>query len=257
MFYWLVVIFILGTAVGSFLNVVVDRTTRRESILGRSYCDHCRATLSTFDLIPIISFVGLGARCRYCRRPISWQYPAVEAVTGFLFVLSFYVLSYGGEFEIIRLIFYFFLVSILVVVAVVDFKFSLIPTSLVFLASLVALFFNYFFLSSSLFIEHVFAAFGAAIFFLMIPILTRGRGMGEGDIILGFLIGMVLGFVQTILAVFLAFFLGALAAIFLIFLGKKRFGQTIPFGPFLVSGFLLALFWSKPIIDWYLVLYLK
>src|SRR3989338_7846665 len=252
MFFWLLVIFIIGTAVGSFLNVVIDRTIRRETILGRSYCDHCKATLSSIDLIPVVSFVGLGARCRYCRRPISWQYPAVEAVTGGLFVLSFYALSVNNPFEITKFLLYLFLVSVLVVVATVDVKFSLIPTSLVFLASFVSLFYNYFFLRSDLFVEHVFAAFGAGIFFLAIVLLTRGRGMGEGDVILGFLIGMVLGFLEMILAVFLAFSLGAIVAIILLFLGKKRFGQTIPFGPFLVCGFLLSLFWGRELIALYL-----
>jgi len=80
--------FLFGSAVGSFLNVVIDRTTRRESILGRSYCDHCKVTLSTVDLIPIISFVAQGAKCRYCSKPLSYQYPIVEGITALLFALT-------------------------------------------------------------------------------------------------------------------------------------------------------------------------
>src|SRR3989344_8948085 len=99
MFFWLLVIFINGTAVGSFLNVVIDRTTRRESILGRSYCEHCRATLKTIDLVPIISFAVLGAKCRYCRKPLSWQYPAVEAAGAILFTLAFWILVSSGSFN--------------------------------------------------------------------------------------------------------------------------------------------------------------
>ena len=252
---FLILFFILGTAVGSFLNVVIDRTTRGESILGRSYCDHCRATLKTLDLIPIVSFVALGSRCRYCKKPLSWQYPIVEGLTGLLFVLAFWMLSASGQLSAISLLYYFFLISILIVVAVVDFKYSLVPTTLVFAASLVSLFYNYFFITSGQFVQSVAAAFGAAIFFLIIVLLTRGRGMGEGDVVLGFLIGMVLGLKESILAIFLAFLIGAVISLFLIALGKKHFGQTIPFAPFLVLGLLISLFWSKEIINWYLMLY--
>src|SRR3989304_2349912 len=144
MFFWLLLIFCFGTAIGSFLNVVIDRTTRREVILGRSYCDHCRASLSTFDLIPIVSFVSLGAKCRYCKKPISWQYPLVELICGLLFITAFGVLVSSGNLNLVILLYYFFLIAIAIIVAAVDFKFSLIPTSFVFLASLVALVYNFF-----------------------------------------------------------------------------------------------------------------
>src|SRR3990167_2353821 len=199
MFFWILIIFILGSAVGSFLNVVIDRTTRGEAIFGRSYCDHCKATLAAVDLVPIVSFVALGTKCRYCKKPLSWQYPIVEALSGFVF--AFWVLSLIGQLSIVTLLYYFFLISILIVVAVVDFKYSLIPTTLVFSASLVSLFYNYFFLTSGQFVQSVAAAFGAAIFFLIIVILSRGRGMGEGDVVLGFLIGLVLGPEESVLAI--------------------------------------------------------
>lgn len=255
MFFLLILFFILGAAVGSFLNVVIDRSVRNESILGRSYCDHCRATLKTMDLIPIISFAALGAKCRYCKKNLSWQYPIVELLTGVLFSISFIVQASTGNVFSIALPYFLFLVSILIIVAVVDFKFSLIPTTFVFFASLVSLFYNYFFLSSALFVEHVFTAFTAAAFFLLIVVLTRGRGMGEGDIILAFLMGMVLGAKDAILALFLGFLTGAVCALILIAFGKKRFGQTIPFAPFLALGFIVALFFGTPIISWYLMLY--
>lgn len=255
MILYLLLSFILGTAVGSFLNVVIDRTTRRESILGRSYCDHCRATLSTFDLIPIVSFAVLGAKCRYCKKPISWQYPLVETVTAILFLLTFLILVSENNLSLATLAYYLFLISVVIVVAVVDIKFSLIPTTFVFIASFISLFYNFFSFSPSLFAQHTAAAFLSALFFLIIVVATRGRGMGEGDIILGFLIGMVLGIKATLLSLFLAFLLGALVSLVLILFGYKKFGQTIPFAPFLISGLLISLYWAKPILDWYLMLY--
>ena len=255
MIFFLILFFILGSAIGSFLNVVIDRTVRRETLLGRSYCDNCHATLKTVDLIPIFSFVGLGGRCRVCKKPVSWQYPIVEAIAGILFVLSFLTLSTAGNLAIASLLFNFFLVSILIIVAEVDIKFSLIPTSFVYLASLIALLYNFIFLNQDAFVQNVGTAFLAALVFGLIVLVTRGKGMGTGDITLAFLMGLVLGFAQTLLAVFLAFFFGALVSVFLIILGKKHFGQTIPFAPFLVLGFLLSLFWGTQILRWYLMVY--
>lgn len=205
--------------------------------------------------MPIVSFVTLGAKCRYCKKPLSWQYPTVEAATGLLFVLSFFVLSSRGDVGFGTLLYWFFLISTLIVVSVVDLKFSLIPTTFVFFASLVSLFYNYSFLSSAGFIDHVVAAFVAAFFFLVIVLVTRGRGMGEGDIFLAFLMGMVLGVEATLVSIFLAFLIGALVSVFLIILGKKHFGQTVPFAPFLVSGFFISLFWAREIVSWYLMVY--
>ena len=248
---YLVLFFILGSAVGSFLNVVVDRTTRGEGILGRSYCEYCRATLKTLDLVPIISFVTLGARCRYCRKPLSWQYPLVELTAAVLFTLAFWILISGGTFGFVTLAFWLVVVSVMIVVAVVDLKFSLIPTSFVYALSLISLFYVYFTSPSPVFINHVLAAFGAAAFFLLIVLVTLGRGMGQGDIVLAFLMGIILGVEQTIFSLFAAFFVGAVISIFLVLFGKKKFGNTIPFGPFLVFGFFVALFWGEKLLSYY------
>ena len=247
--------FIFGSAVGSFLNVVIDRVVVGQSIMGRSRCDHCRAKLSSLDLIPIVSFITLGARCRYCRKPLSAQYPLVEAATAVLFVLSTLFLARAGNLNFISLSYYLLVCAILIIVAVVDIKFSLIPTSFVYFGSLVALVYNFLFLTQGEFINGIVAAFAAAVFFGFIVLVTLRRGMGEGDVVLGFFIGMVLGVARTSLAVFLAFFLGAVVSLALIFFGKKKFGQTVPFAPFLVLGMLIAMFWGEQIVGWYLRLY--
>lgn len=255
MFFILLVAFILGGAIGSFLNVVIDRTTRGESILGRSYCDHCKATLSSIDLIPIVSFVSFGAKCRYCRKPISWQYPAVEALCASLFTLSAYVLISASNFNLVNLVYFFFIVSVSVIVAVVDYKFSLIPTTIVFFASLIALSYDFFLLSPTQFLNHVLSAFFAAFAFLVLVVATRRKGMGEGDVVLVFMMGMVLGGEKTVLSIFTAFFSGAVISLLLIALGKKRFGQTVPFAPFLIFGLLTSLFFGDAIVRTYLMLY--
>lgn len=245
----------LGIIFGSFINVVCDRIVAKESLLGRSYCDHCKKLLSPLDLVPILSYFAIGGKCRYCKRPISLQYPIVEAISGILFALTFWVQASGGPIWLASLLLGLFLACIMLIVSVIDFKYSLIPTTFVFFASLVVLFYNFFFLDSGTFVNNVFAAFGASLFFALIVAVTKGRGMGVGDVILAFLIGMVLGPLPTTLALFLSFLLGAVFAIVLILARKKKFGQTIAFGPFLVAGFFLSFFWATPILQWYLRMY--
>lgn len=240
----------MGSAFGSFLNVVVDRMMKGAKITGRSYCDHCRKVLSPYDLVPVLSFLYLGGRCRYCGRKLSWQYPAVELLCGGLFTLSFWYLAAADKL-FVALPFYFLLVFVMVAVSVVDIKYSLIPTTFIYFTSLVALIYQYFMLDSQQFVNYVIAAFAASLFFMIIVVLTRGRGMGIGDAVLAFLMGLVLGPGNVVLAIFLAFFLGASVATVLLSVGRKRFGQTIPFGPFLVLGFFISLFWGQLILSWY------
>jgi len=248
-------LFILGSAVGSFLNVVIDRSVEEKGVFGgslRSQCDYCKATLSSVDLIPIISFAGLGGKCRRCKKKLSWQYPFVEALCGSLFALSFYVLGSFGAVSLWLLLYFLFLICIFIVVAVIDIKFSLIPTTFVFFAAAVSLFYNYFFLDSALFVQNVLTAFLLAAFFFALFLITKGRGMGSGDIPLAFLIGMVLGWPNAIAAMFLAFTSGALISILLVIFGKKGLKQTIPFGPFLAASALVVMFWGRQIVDFYL-----
>ncbi len=235
--------------------MVADRSVKGQSIMGRSYCDWCRAKLSAIDLIPIASFVALGAKCRRCRKPISWQYPLVELATGILFVSTFIFLTEVGNLKIFPIVYYLFIVSVLIVVGIIDLKHYLIPTTIVLGASLVSLFYNYFNFNSGIFVDHIMAAFSAAIFFGIIVLVTLRRGMGEGDIFLALLIGMVLGLKNTLVAIFAAFMIGALVAVFLIILGRKKFGQAVPFGPFLIIGFLVSLYWGELLLNWYLMLY--
>lgn len=252
MFFLLAVFFIIGAAIGSFLNVIIDRTVRGEQILGRSYCDYCHATLGTLDLVPIASFLLLGGRCRYCKRSISWQYPLVELITATLFVYLAYFLVANQALTLAAFVYFALVLAILIVVAVVDVKFSLVPTTFVFAGAIVALFYSYFNLTSPEFVVNVFVAGVLTVAFLLIVVLTRGRGMGSGDIPLVFLISLFLGWPKSAVAIFVAFVLGAVVAISLIVARRKKFGQTIPFAPFLVTGTIIALFWGTQLLDWYL-----
>src|SRR3989344_25048 len=122
-------LFFLGTIIGSFLNVLIDRLPREESIMGRSHCDHCKKTLSPIDLIPVLSFLFLKGKCRYCGKKLSLQYPGIEILTGVLFVLiyNFKFLIYNSnsnfEFQISN----YAIVSCLIVIFFIDLKNQIIP----------------------------------------------------------------------------------------------------------------------------------
>ncbi|MFH1833237.1 MAG: prepilin peptidase [Candidatus Levyibacteriota bacterium] len=250
-------LFFLGLGIGSFLNVVIDRLPRGESVFkGRSHCEACKKKLAWYDLIPFVSFIILKGRCRYCHSPISFYYPVVELTTGITFVLVFlffpnenikYQISNIKYFA--ELIYYLFIVSSLIVIFFIDLKYGIIPDRIL-LVAVVATFAYVSLILNSLFLIHLLAGFGAFFFFLLIFLITKGKGMGFGDVEYVFLAGLFLGFPKIIIALYMAFIIGAFVALALVIAGRKKFSKdTIPFGPFLVLGTLLAFFYSHEIIE--------
>jgi len=246
-------IFLFGLIIGSFLNCVIYRLEIGEGFLkSRSYCPYCKHILTWQDLIPILSFFILRGRCRYCQKPISWQYPLVEIGTGFLFLLIFNQFSI---FNFLNLIYYWIIISFFIIIFVYDLKHCLIPDKFIYPAIGISLIFNFKFLilnQFSIFKFSILSALGAAIFFLLIILFSHGRWLGVGDVKLAFLMGLILGFPNILVALFFAFFLGAIIGLGLILLKKKTLRSEIPFGPFLTTGTLIALFWGQAISDWYL-----
>ncbi|MBI2626175.1 MAG: prepilin peptidase [Candidatus Nealsonbacteria bacterium] len=247
-----IIIFIFGLIVGSFLNCVIYRMETGGSFLkGRSFCPHCKHKLGFWDLMPVLSFIWLRGRCRYCQKPISIQYPLVEIATGIIFLLIFnFQFSISNEFPIsnfqnlLAIGYWLLIIGSLIVIFVYDLKHYIIPDKVIYPAIAIAGIFNFQF---SIFIS----AFGAAIFFLTIVLISRGKWMGVGDIKLAFLMGLLLGYPDILVALFLAFLIGAIMGLGLIILGKKTIKSEVPFGPFLVVGTFIALFWGKEIINWY------
>lgn len=244
-------VFIFGTIIGSFLNVVINRYGQ-ESLSGRSHCPHCGNTLSPLELVPIVSFLALKGRCKNCGASISLQYPIVECISGVLF-LSLFVL-YGFSFAFV---FYSVIWSILLVITVYDLKHTIIPDLLVFLfifLSLGDIVWNIFIEGFSGYIPYLIA--GPILFtpFFLLWFLSQGRWMGLGDgklaLGIGFFLGLQGGFDATVLS----FWIGAIVSVLLIFLqqipalsfkGKKlTMKSEIPFGPFLVLGMVLVFFFD-------------
>ncbi len=260
------IIFVAGLTVGSFLNVVIYRLENGEKIVNdRSRCLHCKHTLAWYDLIPVLSFIFLKGKCRYCNNKISWQYPLVELSTAILFimVLNFQFSIFNFQF-LIPVLYLLFMTSSLIAIFIYDLKHYIIPDKVIYPAIAIALGFNLFnniqypCLSDRQAISNILSAFNFLIpaflaggFFYAIVAITKGRGMGGGDVKLAFLMGLILGWPVIIFSVFLAFISGSVVGIYLILAGKKKMKSMIPFGPFLIFGTFAGLFWGKEIVERY------
>ena len=256
------IIFISGLFFGSFLGVLVDRLPKKENVIkGRSRCDKCKKELGLFDLIPVLSFVFLKRKCRYCHTKLSLLYPVIEILTGIMFALTYMFIISNFKFQIsneflilkslIILTYYLFMISSFIVIFFTDLKYGIIPDKIVFPAIVINIFYLLFFNPKSL-IFNLASGLGAFLFFVIISyifyILTKKQSMGGGDIKLSFLLGLSLGFPGILVALYLAFLTGGVIAIILILWKKKAFSKdTLPFGPFLIFGAIISLFWGNQI----------
>jgi len=249
--YLTVVIIIIGTLIGSFLNVCISRIPRKESIIyPPSHCISCGAKLKPFDLIPIFSYIHNKGRCKYCGQKISLQYPVIEILTGIVFLLSFF--SFGLSVE---LAFYTILFCILIVISGIDYSHQIIPDSLVVLSFIIGITFK---LTGHLFLGQAFSFFNSLLgmvigggFLLLIAVISNG-GMGGGDIKLMAALGYWVGWKYTILSLLLSFILGGILSLVLLLLKIKSRGEMIPFGPFLALGFFVTALYGESIITWYI-----
>lgn len=258
----LIIFFITGLIVGSFLNVVVYRINIAESfVIGRSKCPHCKAPIRWYDNIPLISFILLKFRCRDCKEKISWQYPLVELFTGILFVLvgaNFFLLEDMQSW--IATAYFLGIMSFLIIVFVYDLLYMEIPNIIIWTAVFWTIVFNLFFgwdlknISGALDISiysGVLAATIAFTFFLLLVVKSKEKWMGMGDTYLVIFLGLILGWPNILLALFLAFSTGAIIGLIMVAINKKGMKSPIPFAPFLVFGTIMAIFWGNQIIDWY------
>ena len=242
-------IFILGSVVGSFLNVLINRIPRGENIVfNRSHCDKCKKTLLPFDLVPIFSFILLSGKCRYCHKKISVQNPVVEIVTGLMFTLTF------NFADLPWVIFQWIILSTLITIFVIDLKEGIIPDILIVLLTGVTVIYRIFY-SSGGFIPDLAAGLVFAFLFLFLVVMTRGRGMGLGDVKFAFFMGFFLGFPKIIAAFYIAFLTGTIISLILIILRKKSMKSTIPFGPFLVVSTVVSYYYGFNIVKFFQKIY--
>lgn len=240
-YFFLLISFILGACVGSFLNVVVDRIPRDEPFLfSTSHCENCHTRLAWYDLIPLFSYSMLRGKCRYCGISLSGYYPLVEVLTGIFFLICgviFFSSIVQGIMDVS--IFYTVLIGCgLIVIFFTDIKYGIIPDQVIGTLLLITLISN---TINHTLLLHLWAAVGAFLFFYALFFFTKGKGMGFGDVKLAFLIGFLLGPLQSIFALYVAFLTGAVVSLILVLGRKKKFhGGTIPFGPFMILGVIIS-----------------
>jgi leader peptidase (prepilin peptidase)/N-methyltransferase len=264
---YLAIIFgLMGAAIGSFLNVCVDRLPAGRSLTGPpSHCDACQRRLNILDLFPVFSYIFLRGRCRYCGARIPLRVLGVELGCGLLTAFLFWNKGLTLEFAIIALYSYIY-----IAIALIDLKHQLILNKIIYPSLIAALIIAPFFVQGGNLVSGHFlledtnigilnALIGAGVgfVFLLIPAIVSRGGMGFGDVKMAALIGLTSGFPGVLVAVLGGIILGGLIAILLLAFRIKKRKEAIPFGPFLAIGAIVTLIWGGPIFNWYIGLIIR
>jgi leader peptidase (prepilin peptidase)/N-methyltransferase len=262
-------VFILGLIIGSFLAAFTYRFPRRRSVLkGRSKCTSCGKEIAWYDNIPLFSYILLKGKCRKCGKAISKRYLLIELLTGLSFLFFYFVIQscstkivslifsspiciWQKELSFFALPFVFIILAIIVAIFVIDYEHQFIPDELVFagygLIFLVLVFFN----PSKIYVN-LLTSFGGAISLLFIHLVTKGKGMGLGDVKFALMAGLLLGWPFTPIFLFLAFLTGALVGIILVLTKKAKLKERIAFGPFLVISLVITFLFGDQLITLFL-----
>jgi len=245
---------LLGLAVGSFLNVCIDRLPRGESILNPpSHCQACQHRVAVRDLIPVFSYLWLRGRCRYCQASIPRRLLWVEVATGAMFAFLYWRCGVSPELGVMA-----FYACIFIIIFMVDLEHGLIPNQVVYagmvIALLIALFLPEPWITQLKLHGVANFALGGAIGFgiLLLIAIISGGGMGWGDVKLAGLIGLATGFPLVFVALVMGAILGGLVAGALLGMKKRGRKEAIPFGPFLSVAAMITLLWGGNILHWYL-----
>lgn len=245
---------LLGLCMGSFVNVCIDRLPRRESIIKPpSHCSACNHKLGILDLVPLFSYLWLRGRCRYCRTPIPLRLPVVEGMTALLFTFLFWRFGLGLELGI-SLIY----ASLLIIIFVIDLENQLVLDKVTYPGMVLALAFSFFRPGPGVVSSLEGGALGLV--GMALPLIVyrfclcerRQDGMGMGDVKLGALVGLMIGYPLVVIALLVAVITGGLVAAILLISGAKKRSDSIPFAPFLATSAMVTLIWGPAIYQWYL-----
>jgi leader peptidase (prepilin peptidase)/N-methyltransferase len=247
---------IFGLCVGSFLNVVIARLPAGRSVVSPgSACPRCGSAIAWYDNLPLLSYTLLGARCRACRTPISWRYPAVELACGALFVLAY--LHFGPS---PRLAVALVLLSGLIAITGIDLDHQIIPDVLSIPGIAAGLFWSLVPGGIGWKDSLLGLLVGGGVFVVIIfgSSLVLGQpGMGVGDVKLGGMLGAFLGWQLVLLSILVSVLVGGLLAAALLATGRKGRRDPLPFGPFLALGGVISLFWGDSVLAWYFAQFLS
>lgn len=264
-----IIAFILGTAIGSFLSVVIYRIHKKKKgiFLSHSVCPECNKKIKWRHLIPLFSWLFLRGKCGYCGKPISSHYFVMELATGLLFLGAFLewnfvntipstidpnLLHYTIDWDVFQiLIFYLIEFTLLVAIFFYDLMYKVIPDRFSIPTIIIGI------AGGLLFgiptpLNMLIGATAFALFFILQFVISKGAWIGGGDVRLGLIIGVLLGFEKGLVALILAYLIGAVLSLILLIQKKVNRKTAIPFGPFLITGVIVAIFWGEYILDWYL-----
>jgi leader peptidase (prepilin peptidase)/N-methyltransferase len=248
-----ILVVLLGACVGSFLNVCIYRLPRGESLLWPgSRCTSCNRSLSWYENLPVVGWMALGGRCRTCRAPVSWMYPAVETITALTF-LSAYLLYGFTPLAAVRVLF----ACALIVLFVTDLQHKILP-NVITLPGIAVGFACSLFLPPGWRDSLIGIVVGGGALFAIAETYYRVRGeegLGMGDVKLLGMIGAFLGWKLVLLTLVFASFTGSIVGVALIAFGRGHMKYALPFGTFLAVGALVAAIWGTPIVDWYFGFY--
>jgi leader peptidase (prepilin peptidase) / N-methyltransferase len=250
--YLIVIVGILGAAIGSFINVCVDRIPAEKSLLAPpSHCDGCQRRLRAWELVPVFSYIFLRGRCQKCGAKIPIQVLLVELGCGLWTAFLMWDKGLTSDFAIAA-----FFSWVFILIGLLDFKTKLVYGVIVFPAIAIALILAAFVMPHGIINALEGAGLGAAI--ILIPFLvTRGGGMGFGDVEIALLMGVIAGFYDVVVPILLGIVLGGIAAIILLAFKIRGRKDAIPFGPFLSVGAIVSMVWGAQILHWWLGLFTR
>ena len=240
----ILIIFLYGICVGSFLNVCIFRIPNKINIVSkRSHCLHCGNVLKWYELIPVFSYLFQKGKCRHCKNKLSKQYPFIELLNGSAWVLIYF--QFGFTYECLL---FCLCTSVLIVISTIDFKTFEIPIG----CNIAILVLGIARLAGDLahWSMYVIGFFAVSGFFYILYLATKGRGIGGGDIKLMAVAGLLLGWKLIILAMVLGCILGSIIHIILMKLQNKD--RVLAFGPYLSMGIFIAMLFGDSIINWYI-----
>ncbi len=245
------VIFILGAAIGSFLNVCIYRLPRGLSLITpSSHCPFCKTTIKWYTNIPLFGYILLRGKCRYCHNKISFRYPFIELITGLIFVSLFKL--YGPT---PACLIYFILIASLIVVAWIDMDFYIIPDAISLPGIVIGFLSSVFILNLNWLDSLLGIALGGGSLLsiaLIYQLIRNKEGMGMGDVKLLAMIGAFLGWRSIIFIIIASSFLGSIIGATYLMFSKEDSSKQIPFGPFISIATILYIFFEKQIINSYI-----
>jgi prepilin signal peptidase PulO-like enzyme (type II secretory pathway) len=252
----LIIIALLGLVFGSFTNAWVWRTSQDMNVAeGRSVCPHCKHQLAWYDLVPLLSYIGLKGKCRYCHKPIGAQYPLVELGTMLLFA-GLYVFSVpSGWFAWVQLAISLIVAVLLVAAFVYDAKYMQLPEKFMLPAvvlGVLSLGLNAYKFGWDALTGQLIGLGLVLLVYIGMWYFSGGKWLGAGDIRIVAVMGLFLPPKQLLVALFVAYLVGAVYGVYVLRKSKQKKGVRVPFGPFLIIGFYVGLFFGARIANWYL-----